>query len=159
MAKLLTPEQYHHGDSPTYSGETDGAYKHHANMVEVKYEPSHFNADAPTGRQGQGVTLGKWVFNEEPGKAEGLLRSGIELLMDTRLEPNASIGEHRHTRTEEIYYLLEGELDIELQTDSGKQTFKMTPGDAHRIKPGQSHFIQAGETGARLIVVAARVEE
>jgi quercetin dioxygenase-like cupin family protein len=157
MSKPGTPEQYHNTDMPTYAEPTNGAYKQSDKMVEVVYEPSHFNAGAPEGKQGAGVTIGKWVFNEEPGKAEGILGSSLELFMDTTLEPNASIGEHRHSRTEEIYYLLEGSLEVELQTESGVQQFLMQPGDAHLIKPGQSHFIQAGGKGARLIVVAAGV--
>ncbi len=153
----LDAEHYHGTDSPTYQGDTDGGYKDGQRMVKVLYKEPHHNPTAPAGMQGQGDLEGKWVFNEEPGKAEGLLDSGIELVMDSRLEPNASLGLHKHGRTEEIYYLLEGSLMIRLYNEQEKQ-YKLEPGDAHCIKPGQSHFVQAGAQGARFMVIAAKVQ-
>lgn len=153
----LDAEYYHGSDSPTYLGETDGSYKVGCQMATVRYHAAHYNPQAPSGLHGDGLLVGKWLFNEEQGKAEGLLQSGIELMMDSRLEPMASLGLHHHHTTEEIYYLLEGSLLIRLFNDDEHQ-IHLKPGDAHRICPGESHFVQAGETGARFIVVAAKVE-
>lgn len=150
-------DAYHNTDAPTYDDVTDGSLKHNDSMAVVRYEPSHYNPQAPEGKTGSGVTMGRWVFNEEPGKAEGLLQSNIELFMDSSLEPHASIGYHRHTETEEIYYLLSGTLSIELTDENSTRLLELKVGGAHLIKPGQSHYVQAGEEGARFIVVAARV--
>ena len=38
----------------------------------------------------------------------------LELKIDTRLEPGVSIGKHRHTVSEEVYYLPEGTLKVTL---------------------------------------------
>ncbi|GGA65115.1 hypothetical protein GCM10011369_03160 [Neiella marina] len=158
MAKrrVLSAEQYHQTDAPTYAGTTDGSFKQSANMATVRYQPAHHNPQAPLAQQGQGETLGTWVFNEEKGKAEGLLASSIELMMDSKLAPHATIGLHQHQQTEEIYYLLEGQLNIELHRADEQLQLQLNPGDAHLIRPGESHFVQAGPDGARIIVIAAR---
>jgi quercetin dioxygenase-like cupin family protein len=153
----LNAQQFHETDAEAYREETDGSHKKSEHMADVVYSPSHYNAKAPDGLTGSGSLRGKWIFNEEAGKKEGLLSSSIELMMDTVVEPNASIGLHEHSKTEEIYYLLEGTIEVLLFRGEEKQTFTLSPGDAHRISPGQSHFIKAGENGARFIVVSARV--
>lgn len=155
---LMTEQEYHHSDAPTYVEPTDGAHKLNAGMAKVAYTPSHANPNAPQELQGAGTTTGTWVFNEEPGKAEGLLASNINLFMDTQMDPNASIGLHKHSTTEEIYYVLEGSLLVDLFDDQGKREFELNPGDAHLIKPGQSHHVRAGEAGARIIVVGANAQ-
>jgi quercetin dioxygenase-like cupin family protein len=155
----LTPEAYHESDAPTYAEPTDGAFKRHEAMAQVEYNPSHFNPSAEPAQQGHGRTLGTWIFNEESGKAEGILKSNIELVMDTCLAPNASIGYHEHHHTEEIYYLLEGQLKVTLQrANTETEVFNLNPGDAHRIGPNQGHFIQAGASGARFMVIAAKID-
>lgn len=150
----LTPEQFHDGDAPVYDspGQTQPEachYRHADGMAVVNYPGSH---------GGQGKLSGRWVFCEEPGKAEGVLQSGIELFMDSVLEPHATIGLHRHSDTEEIYYLLEGSLQIQLTLACGETLEKtLHAGDAHLIQPGQQHVVKAGAQGARIIVVAAAV--
>ncbi len=153
---ILTEKQYHEDGAPTYRGQTDGAYKASDKMAVVSYVPAHYEPENPAGMEGRGETLGKWVFNEETGQEEGILTSGIELFMDTKLAPNASVGMHRHATTEEIYYLLEGNLNIKLFAEGDCIEISLFPGDAHLIRPNQSHYIEAGEQGARIIVVAAK---
>ncbi|MBD1388096.1 cupin domain-containing protein [Neiella sp. HB171785] len=154
---VLSAEQYHQTDAPTYAGQTDGSHKQSALMARVRYQPAHHNPDAPAAQQGQGETLGTWIFNEEANKAEGLLASNIQLMMDSTLAPHATIGLHQHQDTEEIYYLLEGQLSIELhRAGEPAKTLQLHPGDAHLIRPSESHFVQAGADGARIIVVAAK---
>jgi mannose-6-phosphate isomerase-like protein (cupin superfamily) len=156
MRKLLTPEQYHHGKEPTYGGEFGESFKKSEYIAEVEYTPSHWNPDAKKGMKGAGKTTGRWLYNEEHGKAEGILNSSIELVMDSQLEPNASIGLHEHTDTEEIYYLLSGTLTITLIRHQQDTIQTLSPGDCHRVAPGESHFIQAGNDGARFMVIAAK---
>ena len=156
MKNRLSAQDYHNTDAATYEGDGQ-SFKRSAGIVEVTYEPSHFNPNAPLAQQGSGKTIGKWLFNEEAAKAEGILASTIEVFMDTRLEPNASIGLHQHHQTEEIYYLLEGSIQVTLNSAQGTKVVTLESGDVHRISPGESHYIEAGDQGARIIVVAAGV--
>ncbi|MDO6763825.1 cupin domain-containing protein [Agarivorans sp. 1_MG-2023] len=155
-ARLFKEQQFHGGDDPLYLG-NGHSFKQAEHMATVVYQPAHLNHNAPQGMQGKGRLDGTWIYSEEPDKAEGILDSGIELVMDSSLEANASIGLHQHTHTEELYYLLSGELQITVVDGEQQQTQHLKAGDSHCIHPGQSHFVQAGEDGARFIVVAAKV--
>ena len=163
MVKILTEEAFHNGDTPVYSepgARLSSAFKVKEGIANVLYAPAHSNPSAPIGLQGEGELLGKWLYNEQPDKQEKRLKSSIELFMDSSLAPNASVGLHEHLDTEEIYYLLEGQLFIQLIDKDGvtiEQT--ITPGDTHLIQPGESHYVQAGADGARFIVVSAKVPE
>ncbi|MCG6200053.1 cupin domain-containing protein [Psychromonas antarctica] len=161
MTKILTEDAFHSGDVPVYTqqcAENSTRFKMKEGIANVLYLPAHKNSEAPKGQQGSGELVGKWLYNEQPDKQEGLLKSSIELFMDSSLAPNASVGLHTHLDSEEIYYLLEGQLTIGLIDKEGKViTQIITPGDTHLIQPGESHFVEAGEEGARFIVVAAKV--
>jgi quercetin dioxygenase-like cupin family protein len=156
MRKKLTQEEYHQSNEPTYSGKNGESFKRSEYIAEVEYTPSHWNPIATEGMKGEGKTTGRWLYNEEPAKAEGILQSNIELVMDSRLEPNASIGLHEHIDTEEIYYVLSGTLAITLICNQTETIQTLCPGDTHRIGPGESHFIKAGNEGARFMVIAAK---
>lgn len=157
--KLIEGDQFHYTDFPVYSGEDGASFKFADCMAHVRYHPAHPNPYAPEGEHGDGELVATWIYCEEPEKSEGILSSSIELMMDSQLAPNASLGLHGHTRTEEIYYLLEGEVTVKLYVGDKKIVRHLMPGDAHLIKPGQSHSVQAGNQGARFIVVAAEVAE
>jgi len=157
--KLIEGDHFHYTDFPVYSGEDGVSFKFSDNMAHVRYQPAHPNPYAPEGEQGHGELVAKWIFCEEPEKSEGLLKSGIQLMMDSQLAPNACLGLHVHVRTEEIYYLIEGEAVVKLYAGDNKIARKLNPGDAHLIRPGESHTLQAGARGARFIVVAAAVDE
>ncbi|MFT6985191.1 MAG: quercetin dioxygenase-like cupin family protein [Psychromonas sp.] len=161
MTKLLTEDEFHGGDIPVYTPQGEekcSRFKMKSGIANVLYAPAHKNLDAPNGQQGSGKLIGKWLYNEQPDKQERLLKSSVELFMDSSLEPYASVGLHSHIDTEEIYYLLEGQLTIDLIDKNGVATMQIiTSGDTHLIQPGESHFVQAGAQGARFIVVAAKV--
>lgn len=161
MSKILTEEEFHCGDIPVYipqGKEKCSQFKMKEGIANVLYEPAHENVAAPKGQEGSGKLIGKWMYNEQPDKQECLLKSSVELFMDSSLEPHASVGLHTHLDTEEIYYLLEGQLTIELIDKNGEGTTQIiNPGDTHLIQPGESHFVEAGAQGARFIVVAAKV--
>lgn len=161
MVKILTEQEFHDGDTPVYieqGDENSSRFKMRKGIANVLYTPAHENIDAPQGQEGNGKLIGKWLYNEQPDKQEKLLQSSVELFMDSSLEANASVGLHTHLDTEEIYYLLEGQLSIELIDKNGEISRQIIkPGDTHLIQPGESHFVQAGEQGARFIVVAAKV--
>lgn len=79
--------------------------------------------------------------------------SGFNLLVDFYLEPGAAVGLHPHHDKEEIYYVLEGEMEVTTETNQGPVSARLGPGDAHFIRLGQSHYAVAGPAGARAIAV------
>jgi mannose-6-phosphate isomerase-like protein (cupin superfamily) len=65
-----------------------------------------------------------------------------QTLAEARLPPDASTTPHRHEKTEEIYYILEGTGRMRI----GTETATVVPGDAIAIPPGSLH--QITNTGA-----------
>lgn len=150
--------QFHDGRHTVYSGELGWAVnKQREQMARVVYEPVHENLACEGERRGHGRDYATWVFSEEPGLAEGLFSTPFELMIDARLEPNASIGLHRHDRTEEVYYMLEGSLRVTTVAPDGREaSADLRAGDAHLVRLGQSHFATAGADGARFLAIAVR---
>ena len=158
---MIPGDLFHRDGLPVYTAPLGWAVNNQAaHMATVVYDPAHENpAEATPERRGSGRDVATWVFSEEEGSAEGLLRGGMELFIDARLDPHASIGLHRHTRTEEVYYMLEGTLAMTTVAADGREaTVTLHPGDAHLVRPGQAHFGTAGPGGARFITVAARID-
>ena len=149
---------FHGGEGKIYDGPLGWAVNKRSEcMAHVVYEPAHENPSEQGLLRGAGKDFATWVFCEERGKAEGLLQSGIELVIDARLEPGAAVGMHVHAETEELYYLLEGALEMTTRAPDGREHEEaLRPGDAHLVKRGQSHGGVAGPQGARFLVVAAR---
>ncbi len=131
-------------------------------MAHVVYQNAHENPAFPEGdpRRGTGRNFCKWVTSEQPDTAEHFSCNGnLNGILDSRLEPGASVGWHRHEDTEEYYYVLEGSLYAQCQDQDG-QIFQRTlrPGDLHRVSRGMSHYAQAGSDGARFLAVIVRAE-
>jgi mannose-6-phosphate isomerase-like protein (cupin superfamily) len=68
-----------------------------------------------------------------------------QTLADARLPRGRGTTPHRHLKTEEIYYILDGEGLMQL----GDQTREVGPGDAIAIPPGTVHRIT--NTGGGLL--------
>jgi mannose-6-phosphate isomerase-like protein (cupin superfamily) len=73
--------------------------------------------------------------------------SGIrnQSLAEARLAPGQSTTPHYHPRAEEIYYILEGQGQMQV----GLLARSVGPGDAIAIPPGMAH--QITNTGARTL--------
>src|SRR6185295_4605684 len=64
-------------------------------------------------------------------------------LAEARLAPGRSTQEHLHVRTEEIYYITQGEGLMRIEGEERK----VLPGDAIAIPPGTKHkLINTGDT-------------
>ena len=61
----------------------------------------------------------------------------LQSLAEARLPPGASTTPHHHARTEEIYYILEGQGEMHI----GLEHRTVSEGDAIAIPPGQVHQI------------------
>ncbi len=107
-------ESFHARRLPVYTGGPDSAPLHKLpqHMAEVAYSPSHPDAGFEDWRGGVGTACCIWVAGEQGDQAEGVSDVGLDLLIDTWLDPGASVGWHRHDRTEEVYYVLAGDLEV-----------------------------------------------
>lgn len=157
----INGKKFHSQDIPVYQGEiSDILVKKHELMAKVVYNEAHYNPHYDDYKRGQGKNYATWIFSEEPGKRECLLASSIELVMDACLEPEASIGLHTHHDTEELYYILEGDMLLFVEGTSGEsREVRLDTGDAHLLRPGQSHAVKAGCRGCRFLTVGGRAGE
>jgi mannose-6-phosphate isomerase-like protein (cupin superfamily) len=60
-----------------------------------------------------------------------------QTLAEARLPPGSATAPHRHLKTEEIYYIIEGRGSMRVDGD----TQPVGPGDAIAIPPGAAHQI------------------
>jgi mannose-6-phosphate isomerase-like protein (cupin superfamily) len=72
-------------------------------------------------------------------------------LAEAELAPGQATQRHYHGRTEEIYILLEGSGEMEVEGDRAR----VGPGEAILIPPGARHEIRAGERGVRFLCCCA----
>jgi mannose-6-phosphate isomerase-like protein (cupin superfamily) len=76
----------------------------------------------------------------------------LQSLAEARLPPGASTTPHHHERTEEIYYILEGQALMRI----GNETGIVGPGDAIAIPPGHVHQItNSGEVTLKFLCCCA----
>jgi mannose-6-phosphate isomerase-like protein (cupin superfamily) len=72
-------------------------------------------------------------------------------LAEATLAPGQETQRHYHAESEELYYLLEGGGDMEIDGE----TALVAVGDAVLIPPGAWHQIRAGDEGARFLCCCA----
>jgi mannose-6-phosphate isomerase-like protein (cupin superfamily) len=72
-------------------------------------------------------------------------------LAEAELGPGQRTQRHYHPRTEEIYVLLEGGGEMEVDGDRAH----VAPGDAVLVPAGARHQITAGDGGARFLCCCA----
>ena len=68
-------------------------------------------------------------------------------LAEATLDPGASTVRHYHARSEEIYLIVEGNGELEVDGE----TRRVGPGDAVLLPPGAWHELTVGERGIRLL--------
>ena len=68
-----------------------------------------------------------------------LHHTGVQSLAEATLEPGQATERHYHARAEEIYFLLEGEGEMEIDGERRR----VGPGDAVLIPAGARHQIRA----------------
>ena len=158
--EYIPGEIFHAAPHDLYSGPLTWAVnKRSAEMAKVVYTAVHENRKEEGVKRGYGKAFSTWIFSEEPGLKENLFSTSFELLIDSKLEPKASIGLHVHHSTEEIYYVLSGSIAMTTVSIGGEEhTQELLPGDAHMVKLGQSHYGIAGHDGVRFIAFAIRAK-
>lgn len=156
-ASYVSGDEFHAGEGAIYDMPIDGPaiVKRAEHMARVAYTPAHPNAKREGPEAGQGTTYVRWVFSEEPGTAEGLIRSGIAFVHDTVLPPGSSVGLHGHY-AEEIYYILEGVCTMRLYKGDREIEIRLRAGDAQLTRPGETHCVlNDGTQDLRFVVVGA----
>jgi quercetin dioxygenase-like cupin family protein len=73
--------------------------------------------------------------------------TGEQSLAEASLEPGAATRRHFHARSEEIYLIVEGGGELEVDGDRRQ----VAPGDAILIPPTAWHGLTAGPQGATLL--------
>jgi mannose-6-phosphate isomerase-like protein (cupin superfamily) len=156
--EFIEGKHFHERIRRVYLGRYEWAVnKKREDMAKVLYNPAHENLNFEDERRGRGKDYAVWIFSEEDGLKENLFESDFELMIDATLEPYAAIGFHHHHSTEEIYYFLEGTMEMVTQDATGRELSQhLKAGDAHFVKRGQSHYGIAGPGGVRFIAVAMR---
>lgn len=160
--EYIKGEEFHSEIKKVYKGLYKwGVNKKNEEMAKVVYEPVHENNKYEDERRGKGKCFATWVFTEEEGIAEDIFSTKLELIIDTTLEANASIGLHYHNNTEEVYYIIDGSITMTTINPVGEEltqelTQELHPGDAHMVKLGQGHYGTAGIKGVRFITFAVK---
>jgi quercetin dioxygenase-like cupin family protein len=73
-------------------------------------------------------------------------------VIEERMPPGTSETRHRHAAARQVFYMLDGALDMELEGD----VHRLRPGEALEVPPGAAHQARnAGPADARFLVVSA----
>src|SRR4249919_2456166 len=75
------------------------------------------------------------------------LHTEAQSLAEASLAPDSATRRHYHARSEEIYLVVEGGGELEVDGD----VTAVGAGDAIRIPPGSPHQLRAGEKGVRIL--------
>ncbi|HEX3453288.1 MAG TPA: cupin domain-containing protein [Gaiellaceae bacterium] len=80
-----------------------------------------------------------------------LMRAANQTLAEATLAPGEQTERHYHAESEELYYLLAGTGEMEIDNEHST----VRPGDAILIPPGAWHQITAGDTELRFLCCCA----
>ncbi len=114
-------------------------YKRALNTKRVIYSPLNPALDMPEPWHGAGSTIVRWLFSEQPGTLEGLLRDRVfRFMQDVELLPDASTGQTTQADIDIVLYITEG---------CGMLTHRSTPGSpviARPLRPCDAALVEAG---------------
>lgn len=97
-----------------------------------------------------GMIIGLGPGSQLTLKAVGADTEGTFALMEYVLAPGGGAGLHRHSREDETFYVLAGELAVQL----GDETAVVTPGELLRIPRGTRHaFVNRGAAPLTALVL------
>src|SRR5258706_3855266 len=100
----------------------------------------------------------------------GADRSRSWSMFETEVQPGFDVGAHRHTEAEEVFYVLDGELDLlafeprtmtagnwqQWTSSSGESVLRGGPGSVLIVPPGCPHALSNPRpTPARLLLLVA----
>jgi mannose-6-phosphate isomerase-like protein (cupin superfamily) len=81
-----------------------------------------------------------------------LVKTGELSVIEERMPPRASETRHSHVRSRQFFYVLEGELTMEVE----HHVFVVRAGEGIEVSPGQQHQAQNNSRGALRIIVTSQ---
>ncbi len=66
---------------------------------------------------------------------------------------SASSHDHLADNYEEVYYLVDGAMTVTVEGD----TLELRPGDAVRVEPHETRYIENGDTPSTLVIAGAEI--
>jgi len=92
-----------------------------------------------------------WGDSANPCDGWHLLRSEELSVIEERMPPGTAEQRHLHHRSRQMFYVLAGELTMELDGEH----HQLLPGEALEIAPGKAHqAINRGEADTRFLVTS-----
>ncbi len=136
--------------------------KRAASIKRVRYTPACPAPEAQPPWQGHGETIVRWLFSEEAGTAEGLLKDATFIFLhDTTLAPGAATGMQAHSEIHELLYVISGEGQLHHRPAPGSPVLArvLRPGDAALVHSGEYHRVEntSSEAELRLLVLGLRL--
>ena len=132
-------------------------YKRAAHIKRVRYQPAAPAPEMPAPFQGNGETVVRWLFSEQPGTEEGLLtNANFIYLHDCTLEPGAATGMQIYAESRLLYVIAgEGKLHHHPTTGSPVIVRPLRPGDAALVHAREYHRVcnESEENVLRLMVM------
>jgi mannose-6-phosphate isomerase-like protein (cupin superfamily) len=78
-------------------------------------------------------------------------RADLSVIQE-RIPPGGGEVKHYHERARQLFFVLDGELEIEI----GDDALRLNPGDSLEVPPGKAHRVRnAGATDASFLVISA----
>jgi quercetin dioxygenase-like cupin family protein len=83
-------------------------------------------------------------------KAQGVRPGGGPTVLEFAVAPGFNTGDHVHSTIEEIFYVIEGRVQIRV----GERLLQIQPGDFVLVPPGTAHgFGSLGDDPAKLLLI------
>ena len=79
-----------------------------------------------------------------------LLKSAKFTVIEERMLAGSAEKKHKHTQTDQFFYCLTGEMQIELE----QETYTLLTGDGLFIPAGAIHKVKADQNEARFLVIS-----
>ncbi|HEY89539.1 MAG TPA: cupin domain-containing protein [Thermoflexia bacterium] len=118
-------------------------YKRAAHIKPVRYQPAAPAPEMPAPFQGNGETVVRWLFSEQPGTEEDLLAAAnFVYLHASTLEPGAAEGMQIYAESRLLYVIAgAGELQHHPTPGSPVIVRPLHPGDAALVRAGEYHRV------------------
>jgi quercetin dioxygenase-like cupin family protein len=73
-------------------------------------------------------------------------------ISELQIAPSQQVPWHYHTRIQDTFYVLEGELRLYLRDP--QQDVRLKPGETYAVRPGRPHLVtNGGQTSATFLVL------
>lgn len=139
-------------------------YKRSVSIKRVLSRPADPAPDMPEPWQGHGDAVVRWLFSEQPGTDEGLLRGrSFAFLQELTLAPESATGHRDHCDRDTVLYVVAGGGSLHHRPTRGSPAVArpLRVGDAVLISSGELYSVcnESESESLRLIVLGLSGEE